>query len=412
MRSAVLQVSFLLVTLGFAEQGQSQVVLRLSSKEPTSDMIGVGSEVWYGGENEITCWKDYRTTTWPSDMEVTSLVEVKGAIWAGTRRGLVKLTAGRLEPLPGLWDGKRGVTALRRYGKKVLIGTRDGLYLSDFDGSGSQVLAGQVHLIRVIGSDLWIATTKHLYRIQSDLSTISQFFDVETRVSEVVLAQGAYWILTDRDEKGQGPVHRLDDLSGSPIELNSINSGYRVYGVTEFERRVWLATHNGVVRLEGDEPVPQEGVEGIVNFIGSHSGKLWVSTETGVYTWDSKFLAVIEMPPETPLHLASFKVIDGEPWMWGRSGLYRFDSNIVIQEDLNTARLWNLELLWGRKVSLDSVRYMKRLEETQLAADIPIAFDAIFRIDRKEFREDLAERRFAPVEVLDHKHLKWGPNKV
>jgi len=166
------------------------------------------------------------------------------------------------------------------------------------------------------------ATTGELVkntRIQESEYSLS-----DTSIIDIVKDKnGAMWVATKSDGAFYLPIdnYHFENLDASKITGDGL-SHPSIWGITEFEERVWLATHNGLTAvdlttLEGevflkDYQVDLFTTEFSIYKITPYKNKLWLHTNRGVFSFDPHSYEVLPAKVRDP---GQQHLIDG--WVHG-----------------------------------------------------------------------------------------------
>lgn len=193
-----------------------------------------------------------------------------GAFWLATHRGPVRLVDGRIDTpqVPGLPTGL--VTSLAWIDDALWIGSVEGASVLEAGRVRPVALpvggARSIFAFRRIGSDVWLATDRGLYRIRDGIAAhvgLEQGLPVDTVFQIVADRIGNAWITSNRgmlrarmrdlDAVADGrlarlPVQRYGEIDGmSNAQGNGSSSPS---AILRADGSVWMATARGVSAVD------------------------------------------------------------------------------------------------------------------------------------------------------------------
>ena len=224
--------------------------------------------------------------------DVRSFTEAAdGSIWVGTQ-GLAKIDPGTLEihtsVLPALENVP--VLSLLRDGKRLLIGTYDGLYRYDTD----------THVLDHIKHDPNDPTSLASNTVRQILHRGNQWWYSTTR--GISIADN-----TDEVRGFRNLTHQEDVPASLPGD--SVNEV-----TTDQQGRVWVSTTGGLAVGSGDSPWRFDAIgisEGLISdkvnsALSDDMGHVWASTSSGISMIDSRTHEVHNLGPRDGLHIRSY----------------------------------------------------------------------------------------------------------
>ncbi len=258
------------------------------------------NSLWFAAEGGVIHYSSNRTRLFtidnglPSPTVRTIIKDRNGKVWAGTRKGLARLTANRFDEFaPQVFSD-----ALVR----AIIDTEDGL---------------------------WVGSNKGLYLIDHELETVKKIgnsrLDREVILSLYKDSRGTIWI---------GTYDGLYRLVNNKIEKLSPQKGLlsvAVYSVVEDrENSIWFGTDVGLVKYVPGPFVSYTEDQGLSNnFVRSMSidpdGKVWMGTRHGVsiFTPETESFKTLTSELESDrIRVYSILALDSESALIGtRDGL-------------------------------------------------------------------------------------------
>ncbi|WP_396617522.1 diguanylate cyclase [Lysobacter soli] len=197
-------------------------------------------------------------------------VDDAGGVWAGTRRGVVKLDAdgAHAPPVPGLPEGL--ITALASIDGALWIGSVEGAHVLrgdkveriDLSASGARSVFG----FRSVHGDVWIATDRGLYRYRDGRLArvgLEQGLPVDAVFQFVPDRVGNVWVTSNRgvlrirkdalDTAADGsatplPSERYTEADGLPSA--QANGSSSPSAILRRDGSVWIATAAGVASVD------------------------------------------------------------------------------------------------------------------------------------------------------------------
>jgi diguanylate cyclase (GGDEF)-like protein len=273
------------------------------------------------------------------DSVVHLLVDVSGAIWAATERGLTRLEGpksrhfGTADGLPS--ENCRRVA--RDHQGNLWVGTRRGLARLDGDAFvqvGQETLGElAITLLHPSATGLWVGTEEGLFRLRGEELeevAIPRDFDGATFADAQYDSDGILWLATDRG------ALRWDGETFEPLtEHQGLLSDtlYRV--MVDREGNVWFAGEAGLSKLVPGPIVSYGTAEGLphpfVRAIGEDAlGRIWLGTRHGAAIYQDGDIRVA-IPGDTLAdgRIYSFgPLLDGAMLVGSRGGLVLYRDGV------------------------------------------------------------------------------------
>lgn len=240
----------------------------------------------------------------PSSMANSLVEDAAGTIWVGTDGGLARIDGDRVSPIAGM-SGLR-IANLAFDTRGILWATTSkGLVLWAPEGSSPEFLeqAAGYPLVRLTSmsfdheGSLWLTSRDHgLFQLSKGKFSNYSMRDglASERVHAVFETEGGeIWVGTDVGvvqaiEKGRVDMGQSSKGQISTVPLQQSLGGAQVMDFfVDREKRLWMSTYAGLLRVEGDQErlfgvadgLPSEGVRWARQ---DRAGRLWVGTLQGV----------------------------------------------------------------------------------------------------------------------------------
>lgn len=351
-RCSLLVALCCLAAVSLARISQAAVLIRISDQEEFAhQVVEIDGQIWLAMESGAYRVEGDLPIPVLRRHAVHAIAKVDQEVWLGTVAGIFRVRDGEAilaEDLPGR------ITSLLKTGDTVWIGTQRGLYQFK-NSTASPHTPGLVHHIQQIGTDVYVGTRRGAYKIDFS-GTVTSIFSNPTEVSDILEIGDHTWFITNIGSGFYGPCYWLDE--DRPVEVESREIG--VVTVAEVEGEIWLGTTDGIGNLDGERLGEFHSLidEGI-NVLNSIDGRVWVGTARGIYfkDGDRPFYSILERPDRL-LSMKKVEKIGGQIWVWGNSGVYRYDEEVTIKADLDidfTILGWNV--LLDDTVSIESSAY-------------------------------------------------------
>ncbi|MDN3378378.1 MULTISPECIES: EAL domain-containing protein [unclassified Pseudoalteromonas] len=228
---------------------------------------------------------------------------------------------------------------------KLLVGAVRGLYEVDISNLPSMferpdtpfkntTLLPNLNIWKIINEQgvYDIGTDKGLFKYDATTGELvkntriqeSEYALSDTSIIDIVKDKnGAMWVATKSDGAFYLPLdnYHFENLDASKITGDGL-SHPSIWGITEYEERVWLATHNGLTAVDlttlesevflKDYQVDLFTTEFSIYKITPYKNKLWLHTNRGVFSFDPHSYEILPAKVRDP---GQQHLIDG--WVHG-----------------------------------------------------------------------------------------------
>lgn len=254
----------------------------------------------------------------------------QGTLWFARWNGIYYLPPGQTQArklnisIADLDQSSDGIISLERIENHILIGTTRGLFLSN---------TSEEHLRRIVFAE----------DNQRGLN--------EQPINDVARIASSIWISSDKGVY-KIPLNSIVNQAQQVFEPQLAHKGY---SFTEHQDGYWLATNNGIYRVNKDG----DHIEKLLNLnqgnlnnnnntayqlLFDNAGHLWIATAgSGIYQWSPRSQLI-----ETYLHQAttshrfgqesniwSIKQAKGDIWVGTEGGLFRFSDDFLSKTKFN-----------------------------------------------------------------------------
>jgi len=380
----------------------AEILHRVSAEEYIHDVKLADGSVWFASDSgayRIT--GDVRTTVL-ENIAATVIAEVDGEVWIGSERGIFRVDGEKAVPI--LTDSVAGnyVTSILQLPTTTLVGTMNGLFRSDGSPLNEPLARSSINAIRLINNRIWVATTTNAFRLTGLEDEPAAVFPADREVADIIPAGGSVWLTTRVQTWGRyGPCFQL--INGFTSSPKAYLAGHDVISVAEIDRSVWFATESGVYKLENGNAVRSYffGSEAI-NTIAEIEGKIWLGGTQRLYRQRSGSGEPFSQFPKFAkgLDVKGILEIQRQIWVWTGKGAFRLDGDINIKPRLSTHSFFNIEISFGKVVSVKDVHYERngRYAYGDFGTE---EFSALLESNRDNFDKGVSSGRFAPVYSLE-----------
>ncbi|MCP4153931.1 MAG: diguanylate cyclase [bacterium] len=272
--------------------------------------------IWLSAGSGLVRLKDALFTTYSTSEGLSKNMvwcvteDKKGNLWIGTEGGgLNRLTKGIITPFNAPFKLKNGldcdtITALCADGRKLLIGTHEGLNSLDTEDTTIEIITAGLadkeitSIYRTNTGEVLVGTEKgELYRLDTKDDTFIPILTgkkaLGNRITTLVGDRsGTLWIGT----RGGGLSRYKDKTIATYSYADGMPAEYIVYLYQEPDKTLWIGTYkNGLIRLKNDAFSARSKKDGFFSNVINHiltdnDGNFWFSTEIGIFCVEKKEL--------------------------------------------------------------------------------------------------------------------------
>ncbi|MDT0643086.1 histidine kinase [Zunongwangia sp. F363] len=234
------------------------------------------------------------------------------------------------------------------YKNKLLVAvSQRGLYFLSDDGvleplPNQEVLEGKTVLdVMVQGDTLLAGTRDSLYKFDGETFSVYPDYQLNNAIKEyefnhiMQIAENEVVIGTVKN----GIIHY--NLKNHKFRVYNRNRGLQnntVLGMAKKDGKIWLGLDNGIDKMDLDSPIhfftDESGELGAVYDLTFYNGKLFMASNTGVYTFNNAGdLVIIE---GSQGHTWNLEVLDNKLYANHNTGLYTIDNGNFLPVEKRT----------------------------------------------------------------------------
>ncbi|NKB68938.1 MAG: response regulator [Candidatus Latescibacteria bacterium] len=295
--------------------------------------------LWIGTQEGLWCWNGQSFHCFgpeegiPQTNVQALFQDSDGQLWIGTQEGLY---CGRAAPIPrfthqeNLTNNKID-SIYQDHSGFIWVGTEGGLcrydgpYFANFDAADGLADNGVMALAQDRRGRLWVGTWKGANCFDGD-----RFHPIPETVGANVWdiledRQGRVWIAT----LGAGVVCLDDGQVRTWRVQDGLSSDNTTSLVEDLQGQIWLGSHDGVYRYDGEAfthcPLPESQQGWITAIYQDRDGLLWFVSGKGITCYDGQRFSRYQLPSSLlqTRHTVIYQDRDGGMWFGKRNGLIR-----------------------------------------------------------------------------------------
>ncbi|MBI6116030.1 helix-turn-helix and ligand-binding sensor domain-containing protein [Salegentibacter maritimus] len=304
------------------------------------DRIFTGSYKEFGYWKRDSTGKMYYTSLIPNlgdykmqSEEFWEILEFKGDIYFRSFGAIYRYSQDTVEPVQNVISNKMIV-----YKNQLVVALgRSGLHILSADNDlknipNQELLQGEIVVdMAVSGQNLIIGTKDNLYRYNGD--AFSTFGDSNLK-DELKRSELNHILALDNERLLLGTVKNgliNYDLKNESYNILNRNNGLQNNTVLSFVEKygnIWLGLDNGIDRIEIDSPInfytDDTGELGAVYDLEFHENKMYLASNTGVYSFNNNKLQIID---GSEGHTWNLKILNNTLFVNHNSGTYFIKEN-------------------------------------------------------------------------------------
>ena len=331
---------FVLLIWGAGSPGHADVLLPQlpeSEQQPVHSLEVAGDALWVLGNRDLyRVEKGGEPKIVKTAVRATAVVPFEERVYFGTKRsGLYRFgdenTAERENP--------PAITALAVFNKTIWIGAETGLFTLDH---WDPIYRLRVTDLKVIGSDLWIASHQGAFKISGTTDSSSPpalatdlepiLFEDETAppIKSIEQIDREVWLATLDKDLRFGWAGQPYRVTGDRAVALKDTEGWRGDSVWATTDGAVFATKNGFGIIDENDAGNFTSFEEPIRLIFEWDGFTWIGTTKGLYR--TKELS--QRPERSPvgglLEAYDFEIFDGTVWLATEQGLFKLENDLQL----------------------------------------------------------------------------------